>query len=87
VNVCIHVFRGTYDILVNGKKVGAYDNQGSFGELALMYNMPRAATIVAMSDGRLWAVVHLLHYVTMSNTYSILKFSLVCFDLIITCVD
>ena len=27
------------------KKVGSYDNKGSFGELALMYNMPRAATI------------------------------------------
>jgi hypothetical protein len=28
------------------KKVFAYDNKGSFGELALMYNCPRAATVV-----------------------------------------
>ena len=37
--------------------IGAYDNKGSFGELALMYNMPRAATIVATSNGSLWAMV------------------------------
>ena len=38
-----------YNIFVKGDKgenlVGKCDNTGSFGELALMYNMPRAATI------------------------------------------
>jgi len=48
---------GVYDILVGGKKVGSYDNTGSFGELALMYNMPRAATIIATTTGTLWAMV------------------------------
>jgi len=38
------------------RKVGTYDNKGSFGELALMYNMPRAATITADSEGSLWAM-------------------------------
>ncbi|XP_074645340.1 cAMP-dependent protein kinase type II regulatory subunit-like isoform X2 [Tubulanus polymorphus] len=51
---------GTYDIYVevDGKPkcVGQYDSQGSFGELALMYNMPRAATIIATSEGTLWAM-------------------------------
>jgi cAMP-dependent protein kinase regulator len=47
---------GTYDILVHQKKVGAYNEVGSFGELALMYNMPRAATIVATNEGSLWAM-------------------------------
>ncbi|KAL5015494.1 hypothetical protein ScPMuIL_009764 [Solemya velum] len=47
---------GTYDIHVDNKLVGQYENSGSFGELALMYNMPRAATIVATSDGTLWAM-------------------------------
>ena len=51
------VCSGVYDILVGGKKVGSYDNTGSFGELALMYNMPRAATIVAQTSGTLWAMV------------------------------
>ena len=50
-------FSGTFDIFVNDSKVGAYDNTGSFGELALMYNTPRAATIVATSTGAVWALV------------------------------
>lgn len=51
---------GKYDILkiIDGdnKHVGQYDNKGSFGELALMYNAPRAATIIANTDGQLWAM-------------------------------
>jgi cAMP-dependent protein kinase regulator len=47
---------GVYDIYVNNEKVGSYNNKGSFGELALMYNMPRAATIKASTSGRLWAL-------------------------------
>lgn len=38
------------------EKVGSYNTQGSFGELALMYNMPRAATIIAETNGTLWAM-------------------------------
>ncbi|XP_077307813.1 cAMP-dependent protein kinase type II-alpha regulatory subunit [Lithobates pipiens] len=52
--------RGQYDIFVSKDgqscRVGAYDNHGSFGELALMYNTPRAATIVATSEGALWGL-------------------------------
>lgn len=53
--------RGVYDIFVQKDGVdvcvGKYDNKGSFGELALMYNTPRAATIVATEEGALWALV------------------------------
>jgi len=38
------------------KKVLTYDNTGAFGELALMYNTPRAATIIATEDCVLWAL-------------------------------
>jgi hypothetical protein len=55
---CLTDCSGTYDILVGGKKYGSYDNSGSFGELALMYNQPRAATIIATSAGILWAMVN-----------------------------
>ncbi len=41
---------GKYDVLKRvgpeEKKVFFYDGKGSFGELALMYNCPRAATVV-----------------------------------------
>lgn len=55
--ILFYCFRGKYDIFVENNLVGNYDNRGSFGELALMYNMPRAATIVATTDGSLWAMV------------------------------
>ncbi|KAK7116699.1 cAMP-dependent protein kinase type II regulatory subunit-like [Littorina saxatilis] len=38
------------------KTVHTFDNKGSFGELALMYNMPRSATIMAETEGTLWAM-------------------------------
>ena len=52
---------GTYDVYVKSgekgrKKVHTFVNSGSFGELALMYNCPRNATIVAKSQGILWAL-------------------------------
>lgn len=50
-------YRGIYDIVVAGICVGQYNNKGSFGELALMYNTPRAATIIATQEGALWGLV------------------------------
>lgn len=37
-----------------GKQVFQYETGGSFGELALMYNCPRAATVRASTAGVLW---------------------------------
>lgn len=37
-------------------QVAAYGPGGSFGELALMYNAPRAATVVATSPATMWAL-------------------------------
>lgn len=37
-------------------QVHTFDNSGSFGELALMYNMPRSATVRAERAGSLWAM-------------------------------
>lgn len=39
-----------------GDKVASYGSSDSFGELALMYAQPRAATVVSTSDCVLWAV-------------------------------
>lgn len=38
------------------RHVHTYDGSGSFGELALLYNMPRAATIQAATDSALWGM-------------------------------
>ena len=45
---------GVYHALINVedgsmKKVFEYNHEGNFGELALLYNMPRAATIQVIS--------------------------------------
>ncbi|KAH6621888.1 camp-dependent protein kinase A regulatory subunit [Boeremia exigua] len=62
------VEKGSFDIHVNksgkleagadglGAKVGAVGPGGSFGELALMYNAPRAATVVSSEPSTLWAL-------------------------------
>jgi len=62
------VERGSFDIFVNpsgkleagpdglGNKVGTVGSGGSFGELALMYNAPRAATVTSIEPSTLWAL-------------------------------
>ena len=39
-----------------GRRVTSYAAGSTFGELALMYNTPRAATVVASSACVLWAM-------------------------------
>lgn len=63
------VEKGVFDVYVNpagsvqagpdglGNKVATIEPGGSFGELALMYNAPRAATVISVdSDSTLWAL-------------------------------
>ncbi|XP_041375164.1 LOW QUALITY PROTEIN: cAMP-dependent protein kinase type II regulatory subunit-like [Gigantopelta aegis] len=51
---------GTYVVSINvsgkTKVIHTFVNSGCFGELALMYNMPRSATITAVDSGLLWAM-------------------------------
>ena len=47
---------GTVEFYVNSECVSASGPGSSFGELALMYNSPRAATAVAQTDCVLWAL-------------------------------
>jgi cAMP-dependent protein kinase regulator len=65
---------GSLDVFVsrNGNppvKVYEYGAGGSFGELALMYNAPRAATVVATADCVLWALDRVtFRRILMENT-------------------
>ncbi|KAF9423303.1 hypothetical protein BGZ94_008355 [Podila epigama] len=65
---------GTLDVFVskNGnppEKVFEYGPGGSFGELALMYNGPRAATVTTTSDVVLWALDRItFRRILMENT-------------------
>jgi len=47
---------GEVDIYVNNEFMGTISETGSFGELALIYGTPRAATIKAKTDVKLWAI-------------------------------
>ncbi|KAI9321262.1 camp-dependent protein kinase regulatory subunit, partial [Dichotomocladium elegans] len=47
---------GTFDCFIDKNLVTQYGPGGSFGELALLYNAPRAATIVSTADAVLWAL-------------------------------
>lgn len=74
---------GEFDIYINpagsveagpegmGNKVGTIGPGGSFGELALMYNAPRAATVVSASKGGLlWALDRLtFRRILMDNAF------------------
>lgn len=66
--ITLSIFRGTFKFfctLEDGKfmELGEYTDSGSFGELALMYNMPRSASVKATTDGSLWAMVkHKLYF-------------------------
>ena len=47
---------GSVDIYVNGSKVVTLTDGASFGELALIYGTPRAATVKAVTWVRLWGI-------------------------------
>ncbi|KAI9252679.1 cyclic nucleotide-binding-like protein [Sporodiniella umbellata] len=60
---------GQLDCLIHQKKVTSYGPTESFGELALMYNAPRAATIVAVTDCVLYALDRVtFRSILMENT-------------------
>ncbi|KER33606.1 hypothetical protein T265_00500 [Opisthorchis viverrini] len=53
--------RGLFSVLVRSedgveKRVLQYENKGHFGEMALMYNAPRSATVVAETEGKIWCM-------------------------------
>lgn len=65
------VEEGTLEFLVDGQNVGEAGPGSSFGELALMYNAPRAATVRATSDAVLWALDRLtFRSISLGKTFT-----------------
>lgn len=45
-----------FDVFVDGVHVAEYKGSGIFGELALLHNCPRAATVMSTGHGKLWCL-------------------------------
>lgn len=48
--------QGTVEVILDSKVINIISDGGSFGELALIYGTPRAATVKAKSDVKLWGI-------------------------------
>ncbi|KAI7899092.1 cyclic nucleotide-binding-like protein [Cokeromyces recurvatus] len=63
------VEEGLLECWIDHQQITSYHAGGSFGELALMYNAPRAATIKAITDCVLWALDRVtFRTILMENT-------------------
>lgn len=47
---------GTYEVLVKGQVVNSFTHTHAFGEIAILYNAKRNATIRAADDGKVWVL-------------------------------
>lgn len=61
------------DTTALGDRVGGVGAGGSFGELALMYNAPRAASVVSTSPGVLWALDRITFRRILMDVYPLIK--------------
>ena len=66
---------GTFNVIVNGQVVAILEEGRSFGELALLYNCPRAATVRATKS----CLVYSLDRDTFRNTLANSSFSKVSY--------
>jgi hypothetical protein len=47
---------GTFAIEIDGRRVDTVEEGGFFGEIALLHDVPRTATVRALTDGAVWAL-------------------------------
>ena len=55
----VHFFvvgSGALEVLVNGQRVNVLKSGDSFGELALLHNVPRSATVLTLEKSDLWGL-------------------------------
>jgi len=54
---CFYIVEsGTFTFKVNGRLVGTCEKHDSFGEVALLYSTPRAATVTAKTNSKVWVL-------------------------------
>jgi serine/threonine protein kinase/CRP-like cAMP-binding protein len=64
------VENGTISFAVDGNHVGSCSRGATFGELALLYDCPRAATCIAQSDCNIWKVDQKTFRHMLANNYA-----------------
>jgi CRP-like cAMP-binding protein len=47
---------GSFDVLVDGRPVRRLGEGDAFGEIALLHDVPRTATVRALDDGAVWTL-------------------------------
>jgi len=59
---------GEYEVIKDGKVLGRLGVGKAFGELAILYNCKRTASIKAVTDGKLWCMERLVFQQIMQST-------------------
>jgi len=59
---------GEYEVIKDGKVLGRLGVGKAFGELAILYNCKRTASIKAVTDGKLWAMERTVFQQIMQST-------------------
>ena len=59
---------GEYDVIKDGKVLGRLGVGKAFGELAILYNCKRTASIKAVTDGKLWCMERIVFQQIMQAT-------------------
>jgi CRP-like cAMP-binding protein len=61
---------GKAEVIINGASVATLHHGSAFGELALIHNVPRAATIRSVTNCQLWAVDRVTFRTLLASTAS-----------------
>merc|ERR1719440_693395 len=51
---CYFIRHGKYSVAINGSIIKEMSENQTFGEMALLYSIPRTATVVCTEDGEIW---------------------------------
>lgn len=70
---------GSYEVIVKGQIVNSFTHTHAFGEIAVLHNVRRNATIRAVEDGKVWVLDRSAYQEIMIRTYMIEQNEMVTF--------